>query len=84
MWVIKPEKTSYFALTKADELVPLVKSYRAQMHSLHDAQDGDGDSGKKLYAMLVGPAVHLLRKESRLTVLPDPADCSRDERTSLD
>ncbi|HEY2121152.1 MAG TPA: tetratricopeptide repeat protein, partial [Candidatus Acidoferrum sp.] len=66
VWVITPEKINYFALAKAEKIVPLVKAYRAEMRSLHDAQDGSGENGKKLYGMLVEPASGALRKESRL------------------
>jgi CHAT domain-containing protein len=83
LWVITPSKTSYFALAKADEILPLVNSYRAELRNLHDPQEAVGDSGKKLYAMLVNPALGVLRKESRLTVLPDPSLASLNFETLI-
>ncbi len=73
MWVIQPGKTSYFALAKAEEIAPLVKSYRRAMRSLRDAGDAEGADGRQLYALLVGPAGKLIEKEKRIVVLPDPS-----------
>lgn len=83
LWVITPGKINYFALAKAGEIVPLVKAYRAEMRSLHDAQDSSGENGKKLYGMLVEPASGALRKESRLMVLPDSSLASLNFETLI-
>jgi CHAT domain-containing protein len=73
LWVISPGKTSYFALAKASEIVPLVKSYRKSMRSLRDASDSGGAAGKQLYTLLVEPANNVLPKEGRLVLVPDPS-----------
>ena len=73
LWVITPGKTSYFALAKAEEIVPLVKSYRAAMRSLRDAEDAGGEEGKRLYTLLVEPASKTLPKEGRIILVPDPS-----------
>jgi CHAT domain-containing protein len=83
LWVITPGKTSYFTLAKAGEIVPLVKSYRGEMRSLRNAQDAGGEDGQKLYAMLVAPAIDVIRKESRLTILPDPSLASLNFETLI-
>ncbi len=72
LWVIAPEKTSYFALAKAGEIVPLVKSYREAMRSLRDAQDTGSAEGKRLYTLLVEPASKALSKGGRIILVPDP------------
>ncbi|HMD42400.1 MAG TPA: CHAT domain-containing protein [Candidatus Acidoferrum sp.] len=73
LWVITPQRTSYFALAKAEEIVPVVKSYRRAMRTLHDAEDAAATDGRQLYTLLVAPASKALEKETRITVLPDPS-----------
>lgn len=83
LWVITGEKTKYFELAKAGEIVPLVKSYRRAMRSLHDAGDAEGADGKALYAKLVRPASKMIEKETRIMVLPDPSLASLNFETLI-
>jgi CHAT domain-containing protein len=83
LWVILPGKASYFALAKQREILPLVKSYRGEMRSLHDAQDAGGENGKRLYELLVAPASGVLQKETRIIVLPDPSLASLNFETLI-
>jgi CHAT domain-containing protein len=71
LWVITPTGTNHFELAKASDIEPLAKSYRDAVLRMHDAQDGDGASGKQLYAMLVAPPGKLIPKGGRVMVLPD-------------
>jgi CHAT domain-containing protein len=73
LWVIAPGKTSYFALAKAEEIAPLVKSYRKTIRNLRDARDIGSDGGQKLYTLLVGPAGEVLPKDGKILLLPDPS-----------
>ncbi len=73
LWVIAPEKTSYFELVKADAIVPLVKTYRREIRSVRDAQEAGSAEGKELYTLLVEPASKVLPKEGRIILVPDPS-----------
>ncbi len=73
LWVISPRKISYFALAKAAEIVPMVKSYRRAVRSIRDAADSGGAEGKQLYTLLVEPASKVLPKEGRIMLVPDPS-----------
>ncbi len=83
LWVITPGKTSYFALGKAGEIVPLVKSYRRAVRSMREPGDAEGADGKELYAKLVGPASKIIEKEKRIMVLPDPSLASLNFETLI-
>ena len=73
VWAISPEKTKYFELAKAAEIVPLVKSYRQEMRSMRDAQDTGVTQGEKLYTLLVEPVRSVLPKNGRIILVPDPS-----------
>ena len=71
LWVITPAKTTYFALPRAAEIEPVVKSYQKTVLGMRDAQDVRNGDGKRLYEMLVEPAKKLIPQGSRVIVLPD-------------
>ena len=83
LWVITPKKVHYFALAKEQEIVPELRAYRAELGSLHDAGDREGESGRKLYELLVEPASAALQKETRMIVLPDPSLASLNFETLI-
>ncbi len=83
LWVITPAKIHYFALAKEQEILPLLKAYRAELRNLHDARDREGESGKTLYELLVRPASAVLQGETRLIVLPDPSLASLNFETLI-
>ena len=70
LWVITPLRTAHFALPKASEIEPMVKSYRKALAGMRDARDSGREQGEKLYAMLVEPAKRLIPPGSRVIVLP--------------
>ena len=71
LWVIAPNKIVHFDLPKASEIEPLVASYRDMVLHIRAADEGDSAAGKQLYAMLVAPAVKLIKKNDSLIILPD-------------
>jgi CHAT domain-containing protein len=72
LWVIAPEKISYFKLPKASELKSLVTKYRTALRDLEDARDQGSEAGKQLYTVLVEPAKNLIPRGSQVVLLPDP------------
>jgi CHAT domain-containing protein len=71
LWVITPEKIAHFALPKASEIEPVVKSYEKTVLGMRYAQDAGNGDGKRLYEMLVEPAKKLIAQGARVNVLPD-------------
>jgi len=70
LWVITPAEVAYFALPKAAEIEPVVKSHEKSVLGMRDAQDAGSTAGKQLYVMLVEPAKKLIPSGSRVFVLP--------------
>jgi CHAT domain-containing protein len=83
LWVISPSKTSYIALAKSQDIVPLVKAYRRELRSLHEAGDAEGSDGKQLYTLLVEPASKAIGKDRRIIVVPDPSLASLNFETLI-
>ncbi len=71
LWVITPAKTANFTLPPAPEIDLVIKSYRAALLESRDLLATANPDGKKLYAMLVGPAKKLIPQGSRVIILPD-------------
>lgn len=71
LWVITPTKTTHLTLPSADQIDPLVKSYREVLMRSRDPLETTNSDGQKLYATLVGPAMKLIPKNSRVILLPD-------------
>jgi CHAT domain-containing protein len=70
VWVITPVKTSYFKLSPASVIDPVLADYRRALLTMHDAQDDGSAEGRRLYAMLVEPAKKLVPPGSRVVILP--------------
>jgi CHAT domain-containing protein len=73
LWVITPSRSNYFSLAKAEEILPLVKTYRQGIRSLRDPRDVEGADGRRLYELLIAPASKLIGRETKIMVLPDPS-----------
>ena len=73
LWVITPARTKLFSLPPADEIAPLVKSYRQVQAAGADVLHTATSDGEKLYELLVAPAKKLIPADSRVIVLPDGA-----------
>jgi len=71
LWVITPTKTTHVALPAADEIDPLVKSYRDALLRSRDPLEAANSDGQRLYATLVEPARKLIPKDSPIILLPD-------------
>lgn len=71
LWVITPAGIATFPLPPIGQIKPLVKSYREAQATGRDTMDTAREDGEKLYQILVAPAQKLIRKGSRVFVLPD-------------
>jgi CHAT domain-containing protein/tetratricopeptide (TPR) repeat protein len=71
LWVVTPGQVALFTLPSAEEIDPLVVSYRTALVGPRDVLETDNPVGKKLYDLLVAPAQVLIPKGSRVTILPD-------------
>jgi len=71
LWIVTPQKVVLFTLPPANEIDPLVESYRKALIGPRDVLESDNAAGKKLYDLLVGPAQALIPKGSHVTILPD-------------
>jgi len=71
LWAITPAKVSLFSLPPKSEIDTGVKSYLASFTDPRDPLEAGNVDGKKLYTMLIQPAEKLIRKNSRVIVLPD-------------
>lgn len=71
LWAIAPASIKYFVLPAAQEVEPMLKSYREALFQSRDPlQTGNADA-LKLYSILVQPAEKFIPKGSRVIVLPD-------------
>jgi CHAT domain-containing protein len=71
LWVVTPEKFSYFPIAGAQELDEALVNYRELLVNSGDALDPLSADGEKLFAALVAPAKALIPDGSRITILPD-------------
>ena len=71
LWVISPDKFSYFLLAGTREIEEELKNYRQVLVSSGDALDPVSSDGEKLYSALLEPAKNLITKNGRVTILPD-------------
>ena len=71
VWVITPERIRLIALPPAGEIDPLVRSYRSALTGPRDALESGNSAGRKLYQLLVAPALGTLPRGSRVIVIPD-------------
>jgi CHAT domain-containing protein len=71
LWVVTPARISKFVLPSAQEIDPIVKSYRETLLDGGDPLEAGNAKGQKLYEMLIGPAKNLIPQGSRVILLPD-------------
>jgi CHAT domain-containing protein/Tfp pilus assembly protein PilF len=71
LWVITPARVTVLNLPPANEIDPLVQSYRQALLGSRDVLETQNVAGQKLYDLLVAPAAKLIPKGSRVTILPD-------------
>jgi CHAT domain-containing protein len=71
LWVVAPARTAYFVLPSAQQVDPIVKSYREALLSARDPLKTGDPAGQKLYKMLIEPAKELIPQGSRVILLPD-------------
>jgi len=71
LWVVTPNRVSFFNLPPATEIDSLVRSYRNALVGPRDVVEIENAEGKKLYEILVALAKDQIFKGSRVTILPD-------------
>ena len=71
LWVLTPGSTTNFTLPAANEIAPMVKSYREAQLGARDPLETANADGQKLYEMLIEPAMKLIPQGSRVILLPD-------------
>jgi CHAT domain-containing protein len=71
LWVITPQRVRLFTLPQAAEIDPLVQAYRQALLGSRDVLETQNAPGRKLYDLLVAPAVKMIPKGARVTILPD-------------
>lgn len=71
LWIVTQAKTAHLALPPADQIDPVVKSYREALLRSRDPLEAANPDGQKLYEQLVAPALPFIPKNSRVIVLPD-------------
>ncbi len=62
LWVITPASMTCLSLPGADQIDPLVKTYREALFRSRDPLETGNPDAQKLYAMLIEPAKRLLPK----------------------
>ena len=71
LWVVTPTRISNFVLPSAQEIDPIVKSYRETLVEGRDPLESANANGQKLYEVLIEPAKNLIPQGSRVILLPD-------------
>lgn len=71
LWVVTPAGTTHFPLPPADQIEPLLKSYRTALFQSRDPLETGTSDAEKLYSVLVQPAEKLIPHSSRVILLPD-------------
>ena len=71
LWVVAPAKTTHLTLPAANQIDPLVKSYREALLGVRDPLETGDTAGQKLYSMLVEPAKSVISQGPRVILLPD-------------
>jgi CHAT domain-containing protein/Flp pilus assembly protein TadD len=71
LWAVTPSKTTHLTLPAANQIDPLVKSYREALLGVRDPLETGDTAGQKLYTMLVEPAKSAISQGSRVILLPD-------------
>ncbi|MCU1329831.1 MAG: Tetratricopeptide 2 repeat protein [Bryobacterales bacterium] len=68
LWVVEPAGIQLHLLPGRDQLRPLIESYRAVVTGGRNPLDSAGDTGRRLYNMLLAPGV---RGAGRFVLVPD-------------
>lgn len=71
LWVVTSRSLSHVGLPPADQIEPLLKSYRGALFQSRDPLETGNADAQKLYSILVQPAEKFIPKGSRVIVLPD-------------
>jgi CHAT domain-containing protein len=71
LWVVTPAQISKFVLPAAQEIDPVVNSYRQMLIDGRDPLETADANGQRLYEMLIEPAKNLIPPGSRVILLPD-------------
>jgi CHAT domain-containing protein len=71
LWAVTPTKTTHLTLPAANQIDPLVKSYREALLGVRDPLETGDTAGQKLYSMLVEQANSAISQGSRVVLLPD-------------
>ena len=71
LWVITQDQVKSVVLPSAQQIDPIVKSYREELLSARDPLESANVNGQKLYEMLIEPAKSLIPEGSRVVLLPD-------------
>lgn len=70
LWAITPQQTRLFTLPPGREIEASVKRYRAAFSGPSNVLESSTD-GAELFRILVAPAQSLMRKDSRVFIVPD-------------
>lgn len=70
LWLITPEKLSWFPLPAKSEIDAAVKAYRQSIVNGQDVLAANSANARQLYDMLVGPVRQLIPQNSRVILLP--------------
>jgi CHAT domain-containing protein/Tfp pilus assembly protein PilF len=71
LWAITPQKTVLFDLPPGSEIDAAAQRYRQDLGGSRDVlESADGD-GQYLYRTLIAPAQSLLKKDSKVLIIPD-------------
>nr|HEV7953534.1 CHAT domain-containing protein [Candidatus Acidoferrales bacterium] len=71
VWVVTPSQVKLITLPSANEIDPVVESYRTALLGPRDVLETGNPAGKKLYDVLIAPAQALVPKGSHVTILSD-------------
>ena len=71
MWVITPHQTSLFPLPRQSTIEVKVKSYQNAIAKSSDPLRDVNQAAQMLYDTLVGPAVAMIPKGSKVLIVPD-------------
>ncbi|HEX9984414.1 MAG TPA: CHAT domain-containing protein [Thermoanaerobaculia bacterium] len=69
LWIVTPGAIERKDLPPEAKIANLADEYQKELLGRHARVDSD--RGKRLYTMLVAPAAHVLKPESRVIVVPD-------------
>jgi CHAT domain-containing protein len=71
LWAITPQKTGVFGLPPGAQIDAAVQRYRQALAGPQDVLAASDQDGQSLYRMLLAPAQSLLKKQSKVFLIPD-------------